>query len=308
MYATISVGSRGVYSLTKGIGMRKAAALSANDVGNDRVLRETRWLSVIIVPFLLAAFGILYLFPDSTQELFAWNIKPRMTSMMLGAAYLGGVYFFVRAALATRWHWIQVGFLPITLFAALMGIATLLHWDRFNHGHISFLTWAVLYFTTPFLVLAVWLRNRNMDPGTGDNDDVLVPPAIRWGIGGLGVMTFLIAVLLFLQPDIMSSLWPWKLTPLTARVLGGLFALTGAEEVSIALDARWSAARVTLQSQLIALAAIDLAIVFSWGDFNHANPLTWVFVGGLIFLFVALALLTAWFEIWRLKRRREVTG
>jgi len=288
--------------------MRKAAALSANDVGNDRVLRETRWLSVIIVPFLLAAFGILYLFPDSTQELFAWNIKPRMTSMMLGAAYLGGVYFFVRAALATRWHWIQVGFLPITLFAALMGIATLLHWDRFNHGHISFLTWAVLYFTTPFLVLAVWLRNRNMDPGTGDNDDVLVPPAIRWGIGGLGVMTFLIAVLLFLQPDIMSSLWPWKLTPLTARVLGGLFALTGAEEVSIALDARWSAARVTLQSQLIALAAIDLAIVFSWGDFNHANPLTWVFVGGLIFLFVALALLTAWFEIWRLKRRREVTG
>ncbi len=90
--------------------MRKAAALSGNHEGNDQVLRETRWLSVIIVPFLLAAFGILYLFTGHTQELFAWNIKPRMTSMMLGAAYLGGVYFFVRAALATRWHWIQVGF------------------------------------------------------------------------------------------------------------------------------------------------------------------------------------------------------
>ena len=220
--------------------MRKAAALPANDVGNDRVLKETRWLSVIIVPFLLAAFCILYLFPDHTQELFAWNIKPRMTSMMLGAAYLGGVYFFVRAALATRWHWIQVGFLPITLFTALMGIATLLHWDRFNHGHISFVTWAVLYFTTPFLVLAAWLRNRNMDPGTMDSDDVLVPLAIRWGIGVLGVLTFLIAMLLFLRPDLMSSVWPWKLSPLTARVLGGLFALTGAEEMSIALDARWS--------------------------------------------------------------------
>jgi len=288
--------------------MRKAAALSGNHEGNDQVLRETRWLSVIIVPFLLAAFGILYLFTGHTQELFAWNIKPRMTSMMLGAAYLGGVYFFVRAALATRWHWIQVGFLPITLFAVLMGIATLLHWDRFNHGHISFVTWAVLYFTMPFLVLAAWLRNRNMDPGTVDSDDVLVPPAIRWGIGGLGVITLLIAIPLFLQPDVMSNLWPWKLTPLTARVLGGLLALTGAEELSIALDARWSAARITLQSQLIALAAIDLAIVFSWSDFNQANPLTWVFAGGLLFLFVALTLLTAWFEVCRLKRRREVTG
>ncbi len=106
----------------------------------------------------------------------------------------------------------------------------------------------------------------------------------------------------------MSSLWPWKLTPLTARALGGLFALTSAEEVSIALDAQWSAARMSLQSQLIALAAIDLAIVFSWGDFNQVSPLTWVFVGGLLFLFVVLALLTAWFEVRRLKRRREVTG
>ncbi len=288
--------------------MRKAETLPSNYLGNDRVLRETRWLSIIIVPFLLAAFGILYLFPDSTRELFAWNIKPRMTSMMLGAAYLGGVYFFVRAALAARWHWIQVGFLPITIFAALMGIATLLHWDRFNHGHISFVTWAVLYFTTPFLVLAAWLRNRKRDPGTIESDDVLIPPTIRVVMGILGVITFLIAVLLFLQPDVMSRFWPWKLTPLTARVLGGLFALTGAEEVGIALDARWSAARITLHSQLIALAAIDLVIVFSWSDFNQANPFTWVFVGGLLLLFVTIALLTLLFEIRRLQKRREVIG
>src|SRR5258708_37925273 len=105
-------------------------------VRNDRILPETRWVSAIIVPFLVAAFAILYLFPDHTKELFAWDIQPRMSAMMLGAAYIGGAYFFVRVAAFARWHWVKIGFLPVTIFASLMGIATILHWDRFNHSHI----------------------------------------------------------------------------------------------------------------------------------------------------------------------------
>lgn len=31
---------------------------------DDRVLPYTRWLSLFIVPFLIAAFVILYVFPD----------------------------------------------------------------------------------------------------------------------------------------------------------------------------------------------------------------------------------------------------
>ncbi len=140
-------------------------------VRDDRVLLATRWLSALIVPFLLAAFGVLYLLPDHTGELFAWNIQPRMTAMMLGEAYLAGAYFFVRAVLSPRWHWVAVGFLPVTTFATLMGISTILHWDRFNHGSFAFWTWVVLYFTTPFLVPAVWWRNRKTDPGTLDTRD-----------------------------------------------------------------------------------------------------------------------------------------
>jgi len=71
---------------------------------SDRIFPETRWVSAIIVPFLLAAFVILYLLPDHTQELFAWGIQPRMSAMMLGAAYIGGAYFFARAAANVPWH------------------------------------------------------------------------------------------------------------------------------------------------------------------------------------------------------------
>ncbi len=243
----------------------------------------------------MAAFVILYLFPDHTQELFAWGIQPRMSAMMLGAAYLGGAYFFVRAATDARWHWVKVGFLPVTTFATLMGIATILHWDRFNHGSISFFAWVGLYFTTPFVVFLLWLRNRATDPGPLSHDR-RVPRLVRLLIGIVGGLTLLTSMILFLQPGLMISIWPWQLTPLTARVMGALFALTGVGELAIALDARWSAVRIALQSQMIGIAAIALAMVFSWSNFHQANPLTWIFLASILFLLVVSPLLYLWME------------
>ncbi len=264
-------------------------------VRNDRILPETRWISAIIVPFLVAAFIILYLFPDHTKELFAWGIQPRMSAMMLGAAYIGGAYFFVRAAMGARWHWVKVGFLPVTTFATLMGIATILHWDRFNHGSISFFAWAGLYFTTPFIVFLLWLRNRATDPGPTAHD-LRVPRLVRLLIGIVGGLTLLTSMILFLQPGFMISAWPWQLTPLTARVMGALFALTGVGELAIALDARWSAVRIPLQSQMIGIVLIGLAMIFSWSNFRQANPLTWVFLASIVFLLVASPLVYLWME------------
>jgi hypothetical protein len=64
----------------------------------DRVLVSTRVVSAAIVPFLLLAFAVLVPWPTDTKRLFAWAIKPTMSAMILGSVYLGGAYFFVRAA------------------------------------------------------------------------------------------------------------------------------------------------------------------------------------------------------------------
>ncbi len=274
-------------------------------VRDDRILPEVRWLAVLIIPFLVAASILLYIWPGDTDKLFAWTIKPTMTPMMLAAAYLGGIYFFTRAALAKRWHLVKLGFLPITIFASLLGIATILHWDRFNHSHISFFTWAALYFTTPFLVFAAWLRNRATDPGTAESNEVIIPQVIRLFIGGIGVITLAVSLLLFLQPALMIRLWPWTLTPLTARVVGAMFALPGIVGLGIALEPRWSAARIILEAQAFSIVMILIATARAWGDFEQSNTITWLFVGGLSFLVVALAALYAGIEI---HRRNAVKG
>ena len=279
------------------IGTENAGRPRAKRGRDDRVLLSTRVVSAFVVPFLVIGFILLYVLPDHSGELFAWPIQPRMTAMLLGGAYLVGAYFFVRAATSTRWHTVAIGFLPVTVFALLMAIATILHWDRFNHAHPAFFAWVFIYFTTFFLVPTAWLLNRRTDPGTPDAIDLLVPAGVRWVLGILGAGTLLISLLFFLQPQLMITVWPWQLSPLTARVMAALFALTGAGEMAIALDARWSAVRIALQGQMIALVVVAIAIIFSWKDFHSATLLTWVFGGVMLFQFlIASPLLYIWME------------
>jgi hypothetical protein len=250
---------------------------------NDRIYRETKWLAGFIVPFLVAAFYILYMRPTETAALFAWEIKPTMTAMMLGAIYIGGAYYFVRVMGAERWHWIQIGLLPVTVFASLLGVATILHWDRFNHEHVSFFAWASLYFTTPFLVVATWLRNRLTDPGTPDADDAVLPQVVRVTMGAVGVLSFAVSMVLFTFPHLMIGAWPWTLTPLTARVVGAMFAL-GLTAFGIGRERRWSAVRIMLQAQIFMMVMVLTATVRAWAEFDKALPSTWLFLVGLLLI------------------------
>ncbi len=262
--------------------------------GSDQIFPETRWLAGLVIPFLVAAFGILFIFPTETERLFAWKIRPSMSAMMLGAAYAGGIYFFANVLRSKHWHKVKVGFLPVTVFASLLGIATLLHWDRFTHGHISFIAWAGLYFTAPFIVFAIWLRNRGQDTGEPDTDfDVVLSSPARLLMGVFGVITLGFSIYLFAQPAIMIALWPWELTPLTARVMGAMFSLPALVGLGIAVDTRWSVANIILQSQGFSIFLILIAILFTQQDFDWSTPGSWLFTFGLGGMLLSIVVLVA---------------
>jgi hypothetical protein len=266
-----------------------AAQASDRLAGDDHVVPLTRGVSIAIVPFLLIAFGVLYFWPRDTGRLFAWTMMPPLTPMILGSVYAGGAYFFVRAASATRWHTIKAGFPPVAAFASLMGIATVVHWEKFNHSHVAFWLWVGLYFTTPFLITGVWLVNRRReDPAA--LDDVAVPAVMARIIGGIGVLAVTMSFLLFVFPQRAIDLWPWLLTPLTARVMGAIFAL-GAAAVGAFTERRWSAFRLMLQVEISMLVLILVGGVRGAADLDSSNVLTWLFSGGFLSLLIASAVL-----------------
>ena len=245
----------------------------------DRVTPETRWLAGLVVPFLLVASALLLIWPDQTDRLFAWTIRPGMTSLFIGAGFLAGAYFFIRAAASRRWATTANGFLPVAIFAWMMAIATVLHWDRFHHQNVTFYAWVALYVITPVAVLAIWLRNRGRDPDPGHPDDLRIPRPVRAVLAGLGALMAVVLFIFYIQPGWMASIWPWSLTPLTARVTASFLMISAITELALASSPRWESARVILQGQLIGLALVLLGAARAWGDFDPASPATWIFIG-----------------------------
>jgi hypothetical protein len=261
---------------------------------DDRVLGTTRALSLFIAPFLVVAFVILYLMPDRTDRLWAWTIAAHMTSMVLASAYAGGVYFFVVAARSRHWHEIGTGFLAVTAFASLLGVATIRHWDVFAHGHLSFWLWAGLYFTAPFLVIGAWLANRRYAvPVTAD--DVLVRPVERVVIGAVGVLALATGVVMFLDPGPLSDRWPWPLTPLSARVMAAVLCLGGAG-VAAWWDPRWTTVRLMLQVETVMLVLILLAAVRAHDELIGDHALSWPLLVGVLLVLAGTTYLWATYE------------
>jgi hypothetical protein len=266
---------------------------TARSERSDRVLPATRTLSVFIIPFLVLAFVVLFFWPsaDDTARLFAWRITPGFTSMLLASVYLGGAYFFLRAARASQWHRVGGGFISVGTFATLMGIATIIHWDRFVHTNVAFWLWGLLYFTTPFLVFAVWFLNRREQSGTAPGD-LLIPTTTALVIGVIGIAAAATSLFLSLFPGAAMSVWPWSLTELTARVVGAIFAL-GVVGIGAFSERRWSSARILMQVEGFMLVLILISVVRSHSDFDVSRPLTWVFAAGFVALAIGSAVLYA---------------
>jgi hypothetical protein len=256
----------------------------------DRVLKVTHLLAAIIVPFLLTAFSILYLFPNDSGRLFAWPIKPPMSAMLLGATYLGGAYYFIRVFLARQWHTVRLGLIPVTAFAGIMGIATLLHWDKFTHGHISFIVWAFLYFTLPFIIPVVWYFNQRANQGQSPTSEARFSTGLRLVTGGVGALMLGSSAILLIFPQLMIPVWPWTLSPLTARVMAAMFALPGLVGLGVAVDGHWSSASVLFQAQAISILFFLIAIVLERDEIQWSQLGSWTYLAGLLMVLALIGL------------------
>ncbi len=256
---------------------------------DDRVLPLTRWVSIVIIPFLVVAFAVLVPWPSDIGRLFAWDIEPALTPMILGSVYLGGAYFFLRAARARHWHTVKGGFVPVGTFATLMGVATIAHWDKFLHTRPSFWIWAGLYFTTPVLIFWTWLTNRRHD-AAATGGDLLLPAGTSRIIAIGGGLSMLTSAFLFLLPGTAATIWPWPLTPLTSQVMGAIFAL-GIAGLGAPFDRRWTTARTLLQVAALMLALIIVAGVRASAELDPANPMTWLLTAGFGAVLAAIVVL-----------------
>lgn len=239
---------------------------------DDRLLAATRWTAVAVVPILVAAGVILYGFPGDTADLWAWPINPPLTALVIGGGYLSGAVFFARAVLSGRWHMMALGLPAATVLTTLLLVATILHWELFNHDHVAFWAWLVVYLVTPVLLPALWLFNRRHDPGSSPPSGPVVP---RWTctvVAAAGAVQLVVALAFFVRPSLTEQYWPWPLSPLTTRTLSAFLAFIAVLLLGFSLERRWTALRLPVDSAALGLALVAIGVVRAYDDLTASTP------------------------------------
>jgi hypothetical protein len=182
-----------------------------------------------------------------------------------------------------------------------MGIATIIHWDKFNHDHPAFFGWLALYAVAPVLIPVLWVYNGGWRRAPVVSPDVEVPAWARLTLGVAGTVFFAIGLAIFVEPSLAIDHWPWDLTPLTTRVVGSFMALN-VGWAAAALDGRWSAIRIPGLSTLSGLALLLIGILRGRDDLHTDRATTWIYVAGA----VAMLALLAWLIVTTSLRRAAV--
>jgi hypothetical protein len=255
----------------------------------------TRIVFVVAAVLAIIAGIQLYILTDNTDHFFAWTIAAPLSATFLGTGYWTGATLLLLGARERAWASIRVTMAAVTAFVPLMLLTTLLHLDRFHlsspdlNAQVAAWAWMIVYAVVPFLVLAVFavqLLARGGDPPKQGQ----IPTVIRVIIGANAVISLILCVALFLVPEAVFPLWPWELTPLTAKALAaGFFAVVTAS-VQFLRENSWSRSRTGTVSYLLIGALQLIAFARYSGTVEWGRPGTWLYllfmtaflVGGLL--------------------------
>jgi hypothetical protein len=186
------------------------------------LVRRSVWVLLV----LAGANGVyLYLLPGQAATNYAWPVKPAATAAFMGAGYLAGLVAAYLAIFRAR-HWRSVyALVPAFIgLSVLLLAATLVHADRFRWSFPLTWMWTAVYAAIPIAATVLWRMQSQTsrdDPARDPRTRTLRGLAVAAG----GILTA-IALVLFVAPDGLLDRWPWTLTDLTARVLGGWYALS----------------------------------------------------------------------------------
>ena len=242
--------------------------------------RTQRITALVVMPVLFAAWVILFVLPTRTAELWGWTIEPRMSAITMGAGYLGGVWFFYRVARAESSLEVAGGLLAATVFTTLLGVATLLHWDKFKHSHVSFWTWVFLYFAAPPFLLVLFLANRSGPREAGGGPRMPIWLSRLLGAVGLGQLAG--ALVWFADPERFADRNPWALTALSSRSVASFVAFTGALLAWALVDRRYLAMRAGIEAVTVGLLGTGVGALLARHDFDGSRTSRVAYALGLV--------------------------
>ncbi len=243
-----------------------------------------------------AAVGLLalwvgvwgYFIPTQVDQAIPWLVPP-LHARFLGAMYLSGAAFMLGCLLARRWAEVRVILPMIAIWTGMLFIVSLFYLTAFDFTRPQTWIWFGAYLIYPLIALWLAWRQRAADPAPAGAARPKWAGVYLWAQGGL--VTLLALALLFL-PNLMTTVWPWKITPMLAQLYSAPFLSYGIGSLMLARRKTWLEIRIAIIATLVFAVGVLLASIIHRQSFSAAEMSAWLWFGGFALAVLMLGLLT----------------
>jgi hypothetical protein len=241
-------------------------------------LRAVLWLFAALA---LIAGVLLFGLSEDTDRFFSWTIGPPLTAAFLGASYWAACVLITWTARQRLWAWARATMPPVLVIAVLLLVATLIHLDRFDMDSVFGWFWLIVYLIVPPALVILLVRQLRV-PGPGSVGSRPLPSMLRLVLVLQAATMLAVGVALFAAPADADAIWPWTLTPLTARAVGAFLIGFGVA----ALDAAVENDLVRFEGAALAYGALGLlellALAIHSSDLTGATSDSWIYIAFLV--------------------------
>jgi hypothetical protein len=209
---------------------------------------------------------VLQTVPDRTKDWFVWTIQPDANARVLGVMYGNAFLLAAVAWLAPTWPRLRVAMAVVVPFSVAATIVTLVTLDPFlKHPWYELAYWLVnygiLFVAAPLAAVVEERRGGGRIP-----PEVPLGRAARVGAAVVAAGLLVYGVSLLLELSIVSSLWPFDITPLVSRILGVWLASLGIAHAYAAWDGDRLRARPVIVASPVTGALLALVPLIHQDD------------------------------------------
>lgn len=234
------------------------------------------------------ATGSLYVLAANTAETFAWTIDPPLTAALIGAGYGAGFVLVVLSLRDPVWAHSRVPVLTIFVFVVLTLVATLVHINRMHFdddfealgalakGAAWF--WLAVYIAIP-VAMAVLLVHQERFPGEDPPPRHPVPVLLRLALALESAVLLVVGALVYIDPTTAEWVWPWAMTPFTARVVAAWLLAFGLATALAAVAGDLRRLRTAAIAYTVFGVLVLLAVARFPGTLDWDSAPAWIFVG-----------------------------
>jgi hypothetical protein len=196
----------------------------------------TNLVLVLLLVNALPAFVVLQVVPDRTKDWFVWTIQPVANARVLGVMYGNAFLLAAVAWLAPTWPRLRVTMAVVVPFSVAATIVTLVTLEPFRkHPWYELAYWLVnygiLFVAAPLAAVLEERRSGGRVP-----PEVPMSSAARVGAAVVAAGLLVYGVSLLFELSVVSSLWPFAITPLVSRILGVWLASLGIAHAFVTWD------------------------------------------------------------------------